>query len=127
MPLLSVGELQALAAKKAAEQAAASAAELAMYTAEATKAKPKLRRELDTKAGAEITKYARVGQVLIRVWDPKSTDGIKNAAYRKVWLEVIEAWGKTQKRKGYTVTTRKVEWSYLSGGLAVEIRWPIQK
>jgi len=121
MPLPSVKSLQVIAAEKAATGKAQREADYAKFLAEATKAKTKLRCELTAKIEAKILAAPGTGEAEVYAFNPSNTDDYQRTlAYTRVWREVIAAWAATQKRKGYTVTTR----TFGLTTLIVKVTWP---
>jgi len=121
MPLPSVKSLQAIAADQTAKQKAQDEADYAKFLAEATKAKPKLRRELQAKAEAKIIASPNSGEVDVWAFDPAPKDDYQRTkAYTKVWREVLSEWAATQQRKGYTVTLR----TFGMYTLIIKVTWP---
>jgi len=131
MPMPKIKDLQAAAASENAARAAANAAERARFEAEAAAAKPKMRRELNTKAAAAVLANRRYGRTKFAVYSFQTIGGPeaqeRKRAYIAAWLEVIEAWGKTQLRAGYIVKGSRGSSSPagFAGSVDVEITWKL--
>jgi hypothetical protein len=124
MPLPSVKSLPLIAAEKAAAEKAQRDADYAKFLVEATKAKPRLRRELEAKIEAKVLAAPNAGEVEVLVFEPGNSASDYNRqrtkAYFKVWQEVIAAWAAAQQRKGYTVSPRILG----ADNIIVKVTWP---
>ena len=124
MPLPNATQLSQLADKQKADKAAEAAAAKVL----ADKAKPKMRATLLKLAGEGIAANPGGGYAFLHsIYEP-TKDGIgsaKSRAFAKAWEEVIAAFAKSQKPRGYTVERWSSGGQYQSGLsiITVHITW----
>jgi hypothetical protein len=103
-----------------------TAEEIRLFAKEAAGQKPQMRLSLTTQGNRVIGDFNHMRKLFFIVSNiPSSWPPAKYDAYRKAWLEVIKAWGKTQHRDGYVVTG----WVWATGAnrgqVQVDVAYPL--